>query len=160
MNEDLCQTIRKVFAGVKLGRGVGLQEAQGLDGHADAATCARYRAKDEKENWSCIPITELNRCYSSLSFFDAEGMRFHLPAFLIAELQGLYTANQVAWTLTSPGLSNDVRFTLLSSAQRSAVRAYLLQAAAEMHPLHHRAFQRALESYWIDPTPSQVHRDA
>jgi hypothetical protein len=32
----------------------------------------------------------LNACYSSLSFFDAEGMRFPLPAFLIAELNGGY----------------------------------------------------------------------
>jgi hypothetical protein len=32
----------------------------------------------------------LNRCNSSLSFFDAQGMLFHLPAFLLASLNGDY----------------------------------------------------------------------
>ena len=71
MNDALCDTIRNAFSGVKLGKGVGLQEAQGLDDYDDAATRARYRASDEKEDWSRIPAAELNRCYSSLSFFDA-----------------------------------------------------------------------------------------
>jgi hypothetical protein len=76
MNDDLCRLIREAFAGVKLGGGVGLQQAQGFDDHEDEKTCARYRANDEKEDWSHIPAEELNRCNSSLCFFDAEGMRF------------------------------------------------------------------------------------
>src|SRR5688500_17196676 len=88
VSEALCDLIREAFAGVKLGNGIGLQEAQGIDDYADKETCARYRAGDEKEDWTRIPAEELSRCNSSLSFFDAEGMRFHLPAFLVAELQG------------------------------------------------------------------------
>jgi hypothetical protein len=39
---------RPAFAGVTLGGGGGLQEAQGLDNYQAAATCAAYRATDEK----------------------------------------------------------------------------------------------------------------
>ncbi len=68
MREALCNIIGEAFAGVKLGSGIGLQEAQGLDDCEDDATRARYRASDEKENWAHISVSELNRCYSSLSY--------------------------------------------------------------------------------------------
>lgn len=82
MNESLCEKIREAFAGVKLGNGVGLHEAQGLDDYEDPGTCASYRANDEKEDWGRIPAEEMNHCCSSLSFFDAEGMRYSETAQL------------------------------------------------------------------------------
>src|SRR4051812_12445181 len=75
--QQVARAIEAAFAGVALGGGVGLQEAQGLDDYADDETCAAYRANDEKDNWHRISTEALNRCHSSLSFFDAEGMRFH-----------------------------------------------------------------------------------
>jgi len=45
---------------------------------------------DEKMNWENIPSSELERCNSSLSFFDAKGMRFHLPAFMIVAINNGY----------------------------------------------------------------------
>jgi hypothetical protein len=140
---------------VKLGKGVGLREAQGLDDYEDAATRARYRASDEKEDWSRIPAEELNRSYSSLSFFDAEGMRFHLPAYLIAELQGLY-GQDLVFHLTYPSSLTDGTFALLSPAQRSAVRAYLLHIAASPDHRLSRADKRALDGYWADPPRPKV----
>ena len=47
-----------------------------LDDHEDDANRARYRASDDKETWARISVGELDRCYSSLCFFDAEAMRF------------------------------------------------------------------------------------
>ena len=90
--ERVADLVRRAFYGVTLGNGVGLLHGQGLDYYADRQTLAQYRAKDEKLDWTRIGVTELNRCHSSLSFFDAEGMRFHLPAYLIADLEG--TLNQ------------------------------------------------------------------
>ena len=49
-----------------------------------------FRNKDEKLNWQNIQIDDLNRCNSSPTFFDAQGMLFHLPAFLLASLNGDY----------------------------------------------------------------------
>ena len=150
MNDTLCEVIRKAFAGVKLGKGVGLQEGQGLDDYEDAATCTKYRAKDEKEDWSRIPVAELNRCSSSLSFFDPAGLRFHLPAFLIADLRGEYQGGNVVFHLTYPANLTGDAFSLLSSAQRSAVRAYLLHVAADGKEHFSRADKRALKDYWVE----------
>jgi len=85
--ERLKETIGEAFMGVCLGQGVGLREAQGLDDFASKERCAEYRATDER--LSGRPrADDLNRCSSSLSFFDAEGMRFHLPAYLLCDLMG------------------------------------------------------------------------
>ena len=88
--DQLRQKIESAFAGVTLQEGIGLYEAQGIDDYASQAQCLAYRAKDEKLNWHNISINDLNRCNSSLSFFDAQGMLFHLPAFLLASLNGDY----------------------------------------------------------------------
>ena len=120
--QEIAALIEESFSGVTLGRGIGLREAQGLDDYANAETCAAYRAGDEKDDWSRISVNDLNACYGSRSFFDAEGMRFHPPAFLIAELNGGYLQDmtfQLAWL-------NDYsigQYSLLSPAQRKAVRA-------------------------------------
>lgn len=150
MNEALCNTIREAFAGVTLGRGVGLQEAQGIDDYEDADTCSRYRATDQKEDWSCIPVSVLNRCNSSLSFFDAEGMRFHLPAFLIADIHGTYNCG-MAFCLTQSH-DYDHYFRLLSDAQRRAVRQFLLHIAEQPdYEFDRPHIVRALDDYWTEP---------
>ena len=78
--------IREAFAGVALGDGIGLWQGQALDDYADDAIIAESRSRDETEEWTRLSAGDLNRCHSSLSFFDAAGMRFHLPAFLLSEL--------------------------------------------------------------------------
>jgi hypothetical protein len=80
--QEVASHIREAFHGVTLGNGIGLLEGQGLDDYEDEATRKAYRERDEKHDWERIPVEALNRCQSSLSFFDAEGMRFHLPAFI------------------------------------------------------------------------------
>lgn len=59
--QALCALIQDAFAGFKLGNGVGLMQAQGLDDYADSATCASYRASDEKDDWRRISPEALNR---------------------------------------------------------------------------------------------------
>ena len=147
MNQALCDFIRKAFAGVKLGDGVGLQEAQGLDDYADEATCADYRSMDEKEDWRLMPIEELNRCYSSLCFFDAEGMRFHLPVYLIADLLDIDRFG-IVFSLTHLSDSSKSQFALLSSEQRRAVRAFLLHIFDEPnYEFERHQITRALDEY-------------
>ena len=128
MTEDkarVADLIRKAFLGVELGDGVGLWQAQGIDDYEDAQTIADYRARDEKVDWSAIPAADVNRCYSSLSFFDAEGMRFHLPAYLIADLEGKFEQD-VIFHLTNALDWTDTQFSLFSDSQRNAVREFLL----------------------------------
>jgi hypothetical protein len=118
--QEVCRVIEAAFAGVTLGKGIGLHEGQGLDDYEDAATCAAYRAKDEKEDWHRISAEALIRCHSSLSFFDAEGMRFHLPAFLLDDLRD--GGKGMAFCLTRRWPNFEIQFSLLSPEQRRRPR--------------------------------------
>ncbi len=104
MKETLILKIKQAFKDVKLENGVGLWEGQGLDDYASDEERKKLRAKDEKEDWSSIPPADLCRCDSSLSFFDGKGMRFHLPAFLLLDLEESETHvlnTDLTFTLTS-----------------------------------------------------------
>ena len=150
--QDIAALIRDAFSGVTLGKGIGLREAQGIDDYGDAKTCASYRAQDEKNDWSRITTDELNGCYSSLSFFDAEGMRFHLPAFLIAALNGDYLQD-LSFQLAHLNDYSIGQYALLSAAQRQAVRACLMfMLEDESYAFSHPQIERALNEYWTDAT--------
>ena len=84
--EQLIQDINEAFRGVKLEDGIGLWEGQGLDDYATNVECRKLREQDEKDDWRKIPVIDLYKCSSSLSFFDAKGMRFHMPIFLLFAL--------------------------------------------------------------------------
>ena len=84
--EQLVAKIRIAFKDVKLEDGVGLWEGQGLDDYADKEKMLELRKRDERDNWDNIPYKDLAYCQSSLSFFDAKGMRFCLPKFLIFDI--------------------------------------------------------------------------
>jgi len=137
--------IRDAFRGVTLGNGVGLFQAHGLDDYAGRETLDALRAKDEKDDWSSIPLAALNG-RSSLSFFDAEGMRFHLPAYLIADLEGTLEKD-VLFHLTH--LENDAlsRFQSLNSAQRNAVLEYLLLQLPG-NDFTRPMIEKAIAEYW------------
>ena len=123
--DELIDEIADAFKGVVLGDGIGLQEAQGLDDDEDKETCAALREGDEKKDWGKISCDDLNRCNSSLSFFNAEGMRFHLPAYLTAELRGDYGFG-MAFSLTHLNNYTRSQFTALSPEQRKVIRDFLL----------------------------------
>lgn len=144
--ELLKGRIRIAFAGVRLGSGVGLREAQAIDGYADDGARARCRERDEKEDWQAIGTTDLRECNCSLSFFDAEGMRFHLPAYLIADLDGNYGFGMAFHLTQCP----DERFSLLSALQAKALREYLRFIEDEPdYALDREQIQNALKEYWV-----------
>lgn len=114
--EELIKKINDAFQDVKLEDGIGLWEAQGHDDRLTTNEVIALRKKDEKEDWRKIPVIDLYKCSSSLSFFDAKGMRFHMPIFLLFAL-GLFKKEQNE--LSSKGLIQsysvpDVEFHLLS----------------------------------------------
>ena len=147
--EALKKQIQQAFSGVNLGTGVGLWEAQGLDGYASKDKCAEYREKDEKLDWQTLRVEALNKCNSSPSFFDAEGMRFHLPAYLIADLNGEYEFG-MAFTLTQSSNLGE-QFSLLNDEQRAAVRSYLQFIEHEPeYSFEREHIQNALANFWAE----------
>jgi len=141
--------IRQAFAGVVLEDGVGLKQAQGIDDYEDEWTCAKHRESDEKEDWSKFSPKELAKCHSSLSFFDAKGMRFHLPAFLIAELEETMFMS-TEFHLTQLDDFKLSKFSLFSNDQKRAVEAFLWEILKdENFKYSHEHISAALEDYWM-----------
>jgi hypothetical protein len=146
--DEIIAEVREAFRGVKLGDGVGLHQGQAIDDWEDQATQLSERQKDEKENWEVIPTETLNLCHSSLCFFDAEGMRFHLPAFIIGDLRDELGCDAVfhLTELTDYALS---KLTALTVAQHNAIRHYLLLVMNEPNYEFDRpAIESALSTYW------------
>jgi hypothetical protein len=147
---EIAARIREAFRGVTLRRGVGLRQGQGLDDYADKKTIEQYRESDEKDDWSSISAAALNECYTSLSFFDAEGMRFHLPAYLLADLAGEYQQSLV-FHLMDLGDYGQRQFALLSPLQVAAVRAYLqFIADDEDYAFERPKILQAISDYWTE----------
>ncbi len=84
--DEVVSEISIAFANTKLDDGIGLFQANGLDDYASASELKQLRNCDEKNDWRKISHSDLERCNAAPSFFDAKGFIFHLPAFLIAEL--------------------------------------------------------------------------
>ena len=146
--DALLQEIRDVFRGVKLGEGVGLFQGQGLDDYATEDEIARLRADDEKEDWQLISTADLNRCYSSLTFFDPAGMRFHLPAFLIAELRGKFEM-ELLYHLTDLSKYGREQLSALLPAERKVIRKFLEHLLRdEDYEMERAAIRRGLGDYW------------
>jgi hypothetical protein len=147
--QRVANLIRTAFTGVVLGDGVGLRQAQALDDYADFRTVESCRAQDHKDDWAAISAEDLDYCYSSLSFFDPEGMRFHLPAFLIADLEGKLKTADVLFHLTFVRNGAEPRFDILSSDQRNAVREFLLLRLSDPDAgFEHPRIKTALRDYW------------
>ena len=122
--QHLIHTIQQAFSGVTLGNGIGLSEGNAMDDYASAEERARCRKQDEHTYWQKIPVELLNQYYVALCYFDPEGMRFHLPAFLIADLQGLFRFDLV-YTFIHLDEYKEQQFSLLNAQQKQAVAQYL-----------------------------------
>ena len=84
--ESIKNEIISAFKDVKLKDGIGLWEAQAIDDYESKDDQVLARSKDIKDDWLKLSNEDLFHCDSSLSYLDAQGMLFHLPAFIIAEL--------------------------------------------------------------------------
>ncbi|AOW09855.1 DUF6714 family protein [Flavobacterium gilvum] len=132
--DELINEIQIAFKDVILEDGIGLWEGQGIDDYADNKTILQLRKKDERNNWQNIAYQDLADCASSLSFFDAKGMRFHLPKFIMFDIleeelrikQNLFSPD-VLFTL-SYNLDEEYqqnRFSLLNNPQIQSIIHYL-----------------------------------
>ena len=87
--ERVRQLIHEAFAGITLGRGVSLHETVVIDDYGSTQARQKAREKDEKKDWrKLVDAPELKAVtgIGGLSFFDAEGLRFHLPAYMCLAL--------------------------------------------------------------------------
>lgn len=86
--ELLNSHIRAAFKGYTLGDGIGLLEADAWDMCVDREKPRLAREQDERDSWELLSPDDLYRYSQALCFTDAEGFRFLLPAFMLADLDG------------------------------------------------------------------------
>ena len=132
--DDAMEAVSDAFAEQKLGDGVGLQEATGIDDYACDEELARLRALDEHNDWRSIAVGTLERCHAAPTFMDNKGFVFHLPAFLIAELNDQHGYGFIDRLWKFDGFP-ERWFELLSRPQRDAI-ATVLELVAK-HPDYH-----------------------
>lgn len=121
----IIEQINRAFAGVQLGSGIGLIQAEYSDDCESAEVFRGLADKDERHDWTKLTDEALNYCYVALSFTDAEGYRFLVPAFMCCDLRGgmrsciFVTCREdfAEW-----GLAKTV---LLNEEQRRAMEAYV-----------------------------------
>lgn len=164
MSEDqrrLLRLIEDAFSGVELGDGVSLHETVVIDLYGDPEERQAARAPDEKHDWrKLVDDAELIRTtgVGGLSFYDAAGLRFHLPAYLslaVTDSDKPDASNVLAdllYTLTHFPEYDRERFGILSAPQRACVREVLnylrsLYDIPENWPIV-ADIDQAIEGYW------------
>lgn len=145
--DSIEKEITSAFLGVTLGRGVGLWEAQAIDDYESEEVRAEHRERDQKEDWRMLDYDDLQRCHSSLSFFDADGMRFHLPAFIIGSIRN--AVDNPIFHLVQLDEYSISRFKTLSNIQHQSVVMYLQWSLEnDEYAFDHPSIKHALNEYW------------
>jgi hypothetical protein len=154
--ENLVLQVKYAFDGVVLGEGVGLHETAVIDGCGSRTERQEARKTDEKHDWHKLlddPWMKKTRRIGGISFFDSEGLRFHLPAYLcllLAEPDSDMAAN-IIFNLTDFDDYNRERFSILNASQREIVGSVLeyvrLNARNLTEPVRSE-IDRAIHNYW------------
>jgi len=128
--QELIDAIYKSFKGVTLNDGVGLYEADCIDEYLDknSQVYIDWKQKDERENWeNLLPIILSNnyheRVHSSNWFFmDAKGKKFHLPCYLLQDLDEKLNGNNPFITSLT---NNSIDLISLDTLQKQTVIDFL-----------------------------------
>ena len=125
----LIQAIEKAFAGVSLGTGVALLEADVIDAYGGMEERLKAREQNEKTDWKLIPDNLIERNPHALCFMDAQGLRFHLPAYMRFSLRHFQDCKTIssevaAYRLTDPKTYSALR-PILTEAQIEVILEFL-----------------------------------
>lgn len=156
----LIAQITAAFEGVSRGDGVSLREGRVLDNCGSEKKRAQARALDTETRWQDVSHDDLDRYEASLCYFDAEGFRYYLPAYMLYNLtnadargkDGTYSSI-VFYVLDMPVEPNlrDLHlehYSLLTPPQREAVCRFLQFYAAHGWEFVQEDASHALAAYW------------
>lgn len=140
---QLIPIITDAFCDVQLEDGTSFHQAKALDDYADTDAA---RLLDTDNHWTEVDLTKI-RLISVMSFMDAKGFRYYLPAFMIFELKYPLLGNNFGLDSHLQGWDVDKssdRFKILNQAQCVAVLKFL-----EFKVKYSDIFYGdALRSYW------------
>ena len=143
--DQLVNNIKCAFRGVKLNEGIGLMQAQALSDFQVEEIAYDLREHDEKVSWEKITSSKLLECRGALFFFDAKGMKFHLPAFMCSELRGDHEYRLVGILTTDFEL-----FSEFDQQQKEVVGKFLsfLNVQPEYKDYDNQKIESAIQEFW------------
>ena len=147
----LIACIRDAFRGTAPGNGTTIHEAD-LEGcYTDDSERLAARAKDTETNWEDVPNWKIERFSSVMPFFDAEGYRFYIPAYMIWTLKNwrtssLFIVDSVLWSFGYRSSDfNAERHQILSPVQLHASYRFIkhfCEFSGDEEQLH------AMKTFW------------
>ena len=142
----LITQITVAFQGVRRGNGISLHETKVLDDYGDDSARQEAREQDTDTQWWEIPDEVMHHHHFYLTYLDAEGLRYYLPAWMIHALKHFHdppdgrttTLGDTLAVLTHsdrPDLAEwqKKKWTLLMTEQAQVICLYLRYVAN-----HHR----------------------
>jgi hypothetical protein len=158
---QLLAQIDRAFAEVELGDGVSLHESQVIDNYGTAEERRIAREPDEKADWRrLVDHPDLTVYFSvgfgGLSFLDAVGVRFHLPACLYRAVRDFGEdgigdmLESLYYLLTALDDYNLGRLAILNDEQRASVRDCLVYFR-EVSESDDEELARAIDGNWSKP---------
>ena len=86
--QALAAEVAAAFGGVDLGNGVTWLEAESIDNYESPAERAAARRTDVSAGgWLTVSDQLFDRFPSAVTFLDAHGFRYYLPAFIVADIR-------------------------------------------------------------------------
>jgi hypothetical protein len=163
--QRLLRSIEQAFAGVQLGEGVSLHETVVIDHYGGQQERRAARAPDEKHDWRKLigdpGLAEITGV-GGLSFYDAAGLHFHLPAYLslavtdFESVEASHVLGSLMFQLTAGCEYSLERFSVLDTAQRQCVREVLVFLRDE-YELVDAELDQAIEGYWSSDSEATRH---
>jgi hypothetical protein len=160
--------MRTAFAGVTLGNGVSLRQAQVADRLSEGVSKADFDALPRHEitdDWSRVPFEELER--DCVAHLDPEGFRYYLPALMLSVLSSYDSASMrvigTIMALHAKPLHRDYqerRFAIMTDAQLGAIAVFMtaLPELVDLEIDDRKRVTRSVENYWRRYLPKQGAR--
>ena len=156
MAGEITEAIEAVFGDAALGNGLSLHQARALD-HLELPEAVRQaRRLDTEKRWQDIPDEKVEEFHFALTYLDPEGLRFHLPRYMV-------------YALEHPGLDNPAvdaavyacdfgdeieeevlaQFNAMSRSQMEVIARFLVHVAeAGEEAYDSLVAAMAIESFW------------
>lgn len=157
----LLSLIDDAFHGVVLGNGVSLHQTLVRDNHGSEEEEQAARVLDEKHDWHKLienpEFTQIGGT-SAVCFFDEQGLRFHLPAFLALSVS--VPNHDVTSSLLFAVTRKCLDLRLLNETQRKCVYEvllYLCEVSDEY--LIDLRVRQAMQSYWNPMATEEQQHD-
>lgn len=156
VRDTLIDEISRAFDGVTREGGISLREAEVIDDLGDDDERIAARLLDTEKRWQDVPARDIEYYFQSLTFLDAIGFRYYIPAFMIWTLREGRTSDSATTEFTiydlCPGIHSERlqpsmirQYGLLTEDQNAIVCRYL------RFMVNHEGDEDAklaLESYW------------